>query len=79
MAGYSGTPLAKKLGVKNTFKIKIVNPPDYYFKLFIDLPEDIKQIKDSTAKKDFIHYFANDAKVLYTDVKNLKKKLNRTE
>jgi hypothetical protein len=27
-AGYSGTPLAKKLGIKENFKIKVINQPD---------------------------------------------------
>jgi hypothetical protein len=29
--GYSGTPLAKKLGIKPAFKIRLINEPDYYF------------------------------------------------
>ena len=33
-AGYSGTSLTKKLGIKNGYKIKIVNEPEGYFKLF---------------------------------------------
>jgi hypothetical protein len=61
-SGYSGTPLAKKLGIKEGFIIKLVNHPVHYFDLFSDLPMDIKEAKDS--KKDFIHYFE-------TQVKNL--------
>lgn len=30
MAGYSGTPLAKKLGIKEGFKILAVNAPEGY-------------------------------------------------
>ena len=37
-AGYSEKPLAKKLGIKGNFKIKVVNQPKYYFNLLADLP-----------------------------------------
>ena len=39
-SGYSGTPLAKKLGIKDGFKISIINEPDHYFSLFEDMPVD---------------------------------------
>jgi hypothetical protein len=64
-AGYSGTPLAKKLGIKPKFKIKLVNPPDYYFKLF----------SDKKTRKDFIHYFALKATQLKKDIKQLRQEI----
>jgi hypothetical protein len=39
--GYANTPLAKKLGIKPGFKIRLVNEPDHYLALFSDLPEPI--------------------------------------
>ena len=60
-AGYSGTPLAKKLGIKPDFKIKLVNPPDNYFDLFTDLPGHLNFEDDSNAKKDLIHFFTKQA------------------
>jgi hypothetical protein len=33
MAGYSGTPLAKKLGIKEGVEIYPVNAPEHYRKL----------------------------------------------
>jgi len=60
-SGYSGTPLAKKLGIKEGFKIKLINEPDYYFKLFTDMPSGIKNSGDKKTKKDFIHYFTRSA------------------
>ena len=56
-AGYSGTPLAKKLGIKTGFNISLVNAPEYYFNLFTDLPADLKINVDSSGPKDFIHFF----------------------
>lgn len=55
-SGYSGTPLAKKLGIKAGFHIKLLNAPENYFNLFTDLPDDLI-FTDDGIKKDFIHFF----------------------
>ncbi|MDB5157518.1 MAG: hypothetical protein JWR50_2225 [Mucilaginibacter sp.] len=59
-AGYSGTPLAKKLGIKSGFKVKLINEPMHYFELFTDLPDDIELNNDLLVKKDLIHFFIKD-------------------
>jgi hypothetical protein len=71
--GYSGTPLAKKLGIKENYTIKLVNAPDYYFTLFSDFPKKII----TTAKKDidFIHYFSKNKATLAKDIISLRKQL----
>lgn len=40
-AGYSGTPLAKKLGIKPNHRIKTKNAPEHYEDLIAPLPEDV--------------------------------------
>jgi hypothetical protein len=72
-AGYSGTPLAKKLGIKENFSIKIINAPDYYFDLFTDLPKNLV----TTAKNnlDFIHYFETNQKNFRKEILKFKKQL----
>ena len=72
--GYSGTPLSKKLGLKDGFTISVLNQPDYYFDLFVDLPE-IQITKDKKLKKDFIHYFVTKEKILLKDIKDLKEQI----
>lgn len=74
-SGYSGTPLAKKLGVKEGFKIALFNQPDYYFKLFVDLP-DVK-IVSGKAKVDFIHYFVKEEKPFLKDIIKLKSQIEQ--
>jgi hypothetical protein len=76
-AGYSGTPLSKKLGIKNGFKISITNEPKGYFDLFSDLPADLKIVSDHKIKKDFIHYFTKSAAVLNKDLKQLKQEIEK--
>ncbi len=56
-AGYSGTPLAKKLGIKAGFNIVLINAPVHYFSLFTDLPPDLTINNGELANKDFIHFF----------------------
>jgi hypothetical protein len=56
-AGYSGTQLAKKLGVKGDFHIDLVNAPEYYLGLFTDLPASLYFENDKDAKIDLIHFF----------------------
>src|SRR5690349_4583056 len=74
-AGYSGTTLAKKLGIKEGFSIALVNAPAYYYELFDDLPENVVEVKDKKKLKDLVHFFTKDAKELKTLLPALKKQL----
>lgn len=49
-AGYSGTPLVKKLGIKPGFSIRVVHEPAIYWDWISPLPEDIIVI--TRAKKE---------------------------
>lgn len=75
MTGYSSTPLAKKLGIKNGFKIRLINEPDYYFNLFTDLPTDIKISTDKKSKKNFIHLFVKTLNDLEKHIRDLKNQI----
>ncbi|HEV3223991.1 MAG TPA: hypothetical protein VGZ90_13975 [Puia sp.] len=77
MSGYSGTPLAKKLGIKEGFKIRIVNQPAYYFGLFPEMPENISILTDKKIKKNLIHYFTKHAKDLYKDISSLRNEIEQ--
>lgn len=57
MTGYSGTPLAKKLGIKPGFRIKLINAPHHYMELFTDLPPNLYFDDTPVSQKDFIHFF----------------------
>jgi len=59
-AGYSGTPLAKKLGIKENIVIQVYNSPKNYTDFFHEFPDGVV-ISDSQQGKetiDFIHVFA---------------------
>lgn len=75
MAGYSGTPLVKKLGIKEGFKILVVNRPDHYFDLFDNLPEVKDGSEDETV--DFIHFFTKEREELEEQLSVLKERVKR--
>ncbi len=58
MVGYSGTLLIKKLGIKEGFKIAIVNAPNNYFTELVELPNDATFASDEM-NLDFVYLFTN--------------------
>ena len=78
-SGYSGTPLAKKLGIKSGHCYLLCNEPKHYFDLFDDFPSDaipLKKIKNETA--DFIHMFCTTEEELFEFVNLYKSALKKT-
>ncbi len=74
-AGYSGTTLAKKLGIKDSFHITLVNQPDAYLKLFDGLPPNIRWYSNmDMPDMDMIHIFVS-SKDLYTELLDRAKKM----
>jgi DUF3052 family protein len=58
-AGYSGTPLAKKLGIKEGSVVIAVDAPDDYVDLLSPLPADVAIVESSTKDVDLVHIFVN--------------------
>ncbi len=78
-AGYSGTPLAKKLGIKEGYSILLVNEPSHYMELFSDFPDGISKLKTIEKETaDFIHLFCTTAEALQHETKRLKPVLKKT-
>jgi|ERR1044072_892173 hypothetical protein len=66
MAGYSGTPLIKKLGIKNTFDVSFVNAPENYVHQ-LELPSSVNVKTISRSKQlDFIQAFVKSRVALTT-------------
>jgi hypothetical protein len=63
MAGYSGTPLVKKLGIKPGFNIAFVNAPSGYASE-LELPEDVTINSRSGKLLDFAQLFVKSEKEL---------------
>lgn len=57
-AGYSGTPLVKKLGIKSGNRAALLNAPADYLDLLGELPPDVKIDSElAAADYDFIQAF----------------------
>lgn len=74
MAGYSGTPLIKKLGIKPGHRLLIVNEPSTYWDWISPLPEGIVA-KSGTKPLDFIHLFVKEKRVFEKEVLRYRKML----
>ncbi len=78
MAGYSGTPLLKKLGVKPGYVMLVLNEPNDYWKWLSPLPENIAvKEKPSSGGCDFIHLFVKEKKVYEKEVLRCRKSLKQ--
>jgi hypothetical protein len=58
MAGYSGTPLAKKLGIKAGMVLHTENAPANYAALLDPLPENVSISPARSRELDMVHVFA---------------------
>ena len=58
MAGYSGTPLPQKLGIKAGMRVIAIGVPENYRKLLGKLPNDVEFSNKPGVGAQFIHFFA---------------------
>lgn len=77
MAGYSGTPLAKKLGIKAGARLILINAPGYYPDLFTDLPAGVYFTDQISLENDVIHFFSKSADEYRTKLPELKKQIKQ--
>jgi len=71
MAGYSGTPLPKKLGIKEASRIALVNAPKGFQSELRDLPDNVQFIKRPTKSLDIILLFVLNERALARDFAKL--------
>ena len=60
MAGYSKKSLVEKLGIKQNFRILILDSPKDYFKTLGQLPKGIKIDAKISGNYDFIQFFTKE-------------------
>ena len=78
-AGYSGTPLAKKLGIKPNFSMYVINPPTTYWSLLDPIPEGIFEMENPQKESvDFVHLFCTTREELETHSGYCKSILKKT-
>jgi len=68
-AGYSGSALIKKLGIRPAMKVLVIHAPENYFQL---LESDITdQYCSAKQSPDLIHLFAKDNRVFESEMKKI--------
>src|SRR5919205_1592281 len=75
MAGYSGTPLVKKLGIKEGARVALVNAPENFQATLEDLPDNVKFMKPTTRSLDLILFFVLTERALAKDFAKLATRL----
>jgi len=73
MAGYSETPLARKLGIKARQKVVTIGGPAGYRKLLAPLPDAVSFATNVKPGATFIHLFVSERKALEKELKRLRK------
>lgn len=75
MAGYSGTPLAKKLGIKPGSRVLLAGEPDNYRSLIEPLPEGVTFVTRLSDSTDIVHVFSVKKAELGKALKSYRAKL----
>lgn len=75
MAGYSGTPLPQKLGIKPGEILVVIDPPDHYRKLLQPIPSGVNFATRPVGKTKFVHLFAKERRVLDKHLRSLRHKI----
>lgn len=76
MAGYSGTPLIKKLGIVEGMRLSVLNAPIEFWSEIGKVPE-VEAIGKPVSKMDFILYFVDNKKDLKREFKKLAKTIKK--
>jgi len=76
MAGYSGTPLAKKLGIAEGSKVHVVGAPKNYRVLLEPLPANVRFVSSFDTFTDIVHHFAAQKSELAKALAAYRKKLD---
>jgi hypothetical protein len=74
-AGYSGTPLAKKLGIAPGSRVATVFAPGDYRALVAPWPEGATLAEAADASCDLVHLFVRERAVLAREAARLRKRL----
>lgn len=75
-AGYSGTPLFKKLGIKDGHRVLLIEAPGEYKDWLRPLPAGVEFVRQADTEVDIAHAFVMQRDALAKLLGNLRAKLN---
>jgi hypothetical protein len=76
-AGYSGTPLFRKLGIKGGMRIAVQGAPVDYWELLEGPPGDIEVVEPSAVSLALVHTFVTTRKQLASALPKLIKQIDQ--
>jgi hypothetical protein len=71
-AGYSGTPLPKKLGIAELSRLVVRHAPDDYARMLAPIPRGTTFEKTVSKKTDIVHIFSDRKALLETELAALR-------
>jgi hypothetical protein len=74
-SGYSGTPLARKLGITAGSEVLVISAPSEFEPLLAPLPEGVRFSSRPTAKTAMVHLFVTEKAELARRLASLRGKL----
>jgi len=74
-AGYSGTPLARKLGIKENHGVLLVDAPDGFGELLQPLPQGVRFVDRPGDAVDVAHVFVTERETLGRQLAVLREQL----
>jgi len=75
MAGYSGTPLPQKLGIKPGTIVVTIDAPENYRRLLGPIPSGVNFATRPVGNTTFVHLFVTQRRVLETYLQSLRRKI----
>lgn len=76
MAGYSGTPLVRKLGIRPNESVIAIGAPPQYAELLDGLPEGVSITNRMNKGVSFVHLFVTERTVLAKHLQNLRGRID---
>jgi len=64
LAGYSGTPLVKKLGIKPGTTVALLGAPEGFRRELVGLPDDVRLVTRAAGSPDLVVWFVTSKKTL---------------
>jgi len=75
--GYSGTPLAKKLGIKAPLTMLLVNPPEEYLMWIGGVPDGVTMVSRAKKLVEAAHVFTTESAFLAATLSKLRNELKQ--
>ncbi|ARN21813.1 DUF3052 family protein [Piscinibacter gummiphilus] len=75
VAGYSGTPLSRKLGIKENHRVLLIDAPEVLAALLQPLPQGVQFVDRPGDSVDLVHLFVTQRESLSRQLIALRKQL----